>query len=191
MDSFEPRKIEEWENWLKENHNHQKSIWLILAKKDSELPYIELSEIIDTALCYGWIDSLPNKVDEFRYKLRMSPRNPKSNWSRVNKEKIERLIAQSKMAPAGLEMVSLAKKSGTWTALEIVEDLILPNEMSHLFESNPVAATNYEAFPRSTKRAILEWIYSAKKPETMTARIKQTVYLASKNIRANQYSKKA
>ncbi len=190
MDSIEPKSLDELEAWLEQNHNTSSSVWLILAKKDSGLPYLAVDEVIDTALCYGWIDSLPNKIDDKRFKLRISPRSPKSNWSMVNKQKVERLIRDGRMKAAGLVMVELAKTSGTWHALDDVESLIIPEEMKALFNEYPGAEEHFNAFPRSVKRGILEWIYSAKKPETREKRIRETVSLAQQNVRANQYIRK-
>ena len=126
----------------------------------------------------------PSKYHYFQY---FSKRNPKSNWSRVNKEKIERLLEANKMMPVGLEMVAHAKASGTWTALDDVENLILPAAMQAQMEAAPEAFKHWEAFPRSVKRGILEWIYSAKTEPTRLKRIRETIEKAARNERANQY----
>ncbi len=147
------------------------------------MPSVNYAEALDEALCFGWIDSLPNKRDEKSFYLLFAKRNPKSNWSRVNKEKAAELIKQGRMEKAGMEMIELAKKSGTWDALNEVEETILPNDLKELFDENPVAASNWEQFPRSVKRGILEWIQNAKQPETRNRRIEETVRMAEKNLR--------
>lgn len=178
-----------WRNWLAANHLIENSVWLIIYKKASGTPSLTYSEAVDEGLCYGWIDSKPNKRDDESFYQYFSKRNPKSNWSRVNKQKIERLLNAKKMAPAGLEMIELAKKSGTWTALDDVENLVIPLDMQKEFDKNKLAFENFNNFPRSAKRGILEWIFNAKRSATRSKRISETVELAAKNIRANQYRK--
>ncbi|MEM7572952.1 MAG: YdeI/OmpD-associated family protein [Bacteroidota bacterium] len=179
---------EDWRNWLAQNHDLQRSVWLIIYKKDSGVPSLTYSEAVDEALCFGWIDSKPNKRDADSFYQYFSARKSKSNWSRVNKEKIARLQAAGKLAPAGEEMVRLAKEIGTWDALNEVEDLIIPQDMLIVFDQYPaVARQNWEAFPRSVKRGILEWIFNAKRPPTRAKRIDQTVSMAAENKRANQF----
>lgn len=176
-----------WRNWLAANHATTKSVWLIIYKKESGTPSVYYSEAVDEALCFGWIDSKPNKRDDESFFQFFSKRNPKSNWSRVNKEKIDRLIAEGRMAPAGLAMVEHARQTGTWTALDDVENLIIPEDMKAAFNANPTAWQYFDDFPRSVKRGILEWIFNAKRPETRARRIQETVEKAEQNIRANQY----
>lgn len=185
-----PQSISEWRNWLEEFHNSAKSVWVLMFKKSTGISSITYNEALDEALCFGWIDSKSNKRDEQSFYQIFSPRNPKSNWSRVNKNKIAVLEEQGKMAPKGREMVELAKRTGTWTALDLVEDLFIPQEMQQLFSQFPNAKSHYEAFPRSVKRGILEWIYSSKTDGTKMKRIRTTVELAEQNIRANQYTAK-
>jgi uncharacterized protein YdeI (YjbR/CyaY-like superfamily) len=119
-----------------------------------------------------------------------SKRNPKSNWSKVNKDKVARLMADGLIVPAGLEAIELAKKTGTWTALDDVDNLTVPDDMQKILDQNKEALANWEKFLPSTRRGILEWILNAKQAETRLKRIKETVTLAEKNVRANQYVKK-
>lgn len=179
------RSRKDWRNWLEKNHQTEKSVWLIIYKKDCDTPSVYYPEAVDEALCFGWIDSLPNKRDENSYYQFFSKRNPKSNWSKVNKEKVAKLIAQGLMQPAGEVMIALAKQNGRWTALDEIEDIILPDDLRALFEQNKTALAHWEQFSRSSKRGILEWILNAKKLETRQKRISATVALAEKNIKAN------
>jgi uncharacterized protein YdeI (YjbR/CyaY-like superfamily) len=119
-----------------------------------------------------------------------SKRKLKSNWSKVNKQKVERLLAENKMMPQGLKMIAYAKENGTWDALNKVDNLEIPDEMKDLFSKNDLARVNFENFPASTKRGILEWIYNAKTETTKLKRISETVNLATENKRANQYQPK-
>ncbi len=188
--NFHASSAKEWRNWLSTNHDKADFIWLIIYKKESGTPSVYYPEAVDEALCYGWIDSKPNKRDEQSYFQYFAKRNPKSNWSKINKEKVSRLTAEGKMTDAGLKMINLAKEIGTWDALDVVDRLEMPPEMMALFNKNNIAFANWQAFPASTQGGILEWIYNAKKPETKSNRIQETIDLASKNIRANQYTKK-
>ena len=174
-----------WREWLLQNHESEKSVWLIIYRKESNIPSVYYPEAVDEALCFGWIDSKSNKRDALSYYQFFSKRNPKSNWSKVNKEKVARLTEERRMHPAGLAMVELAKTTGTWTALDEVEKIVLPDDLKFLFDTNPVAYDNWEKFPRSAKRGILEWILNAKKPETRQKRIEETVEKAGKNQKAN------
>jgi uncharacterized protein YdeI (YjbR/CyaY-like superfamily) len=185
--TFHAKSRSEWRQWLMEYHQKEKSVWLIIYRKASETPSVYYDEAVDEALCFGWIDSKSNKRDEESYFQFFSKRNPKSNWSKVNKIKVERLISEGLMTDAGLEMITLAKQSGTWTALDDVDNLVIPDDLLVLLNENQIALKNFEAFPRSVKRGILEWIQNAKRPDTRAKRIMETVTLAEKNIRANQY----
>lgn len=179
-----------WRQWLADNHDREKSVWLIIYKKQSGIDSVYYDEAVDEALCFGWIDSKANSRDEHSYYQYFARRKPKSGWSRVNKEKIERLLSEGRMAPAGLKMIDLAKENGSWTALDDVENLIVPDDLQRAFDANPTAFGHWEKFPRSTKRAILEWITAAKRPDTRQKRIDETVSLAENNVRANQYQPK-
>lgn len=187
VQTFHAKSRKEWRKWLEKNHSTEKSVWLVIYKKESEIPSVYYPEAVDEALCFGWIDSKPNKRDEDSYYQFFAKRNPKSNWSKVNKEKIAKLIEKGLMQSAGLEMIEIAKENGTWTALDEVENLIIPDDLQELFSDNKTAFENWERFPPSSKRGILEWILNAKKPETRQKRIEETVSLAEKDLRANHY----
>jgi uncharacterized protein YdeI (YjbR/CyaY-like superfamily) len=176
-----------WREWLKENHTRAEGVWLISYKKASGKPPLGYEVSVEEALCYGWIDSKGNKLDEERTMLWFAPRKPKTGWSRPNKERVERLTAAGLMAPAGLAKVEAAKQDGSWNALDGVEALEIPDDLAQAFAENDTAWKYFEAFPRSVKRGILEWIAIAKKPETRAKRIEETVRLAGENIRANQW----
>jgi uncharacterized protein YdeI (YjbR/CyaY-like superfamily) len=188
--TFYAKDQKAWHNWLLKHHETEKSVWLILYNKGSEVPCITYDEALEEALCFGWIDSVANKRDRQSRYLYCSQRKPKSNWSRVNKVKVEKLLAEGRMKPAGMAMIELAKRTGTWTALDEVENLVVPADLAEMFERHPPAAANWEAFPRSAKRGILEWIGTAKSPETRLKRITETATLAARNERANQFKPK-
>lgn len=187
INTFHALNRQEWRNWLEKNHNKEKCIWLILFHKNSKTKSVRYDEAVEEALCFGWIDSKPNKRDNESYYHFFSQRKPKSNWSKSNKERVEKLINEGLMTPSGQEMIDLAKVTGTWEALEDVQNSVIPIDLQELFDKNELAYTNFQAFPPSSKRIILEWILNAKKTETRLQRIQQTVELAAKNIKANHY----
>jgi len=179
-----------WAQWLAENGGTVEGVWLVIFKKGSQVSSVIYPEAVDTALCYGWIDSLPNKRDAQSYYQYFAPRNPKSNWSKVNKEKIKRLEKEGRLAPPGIAMIKLAKESGTWDALNDVDNLVVPIDLEEAMQQYSSARKNWDAFPPSTRRGILEWIFNAKRPATRAKRIAETAALAQKNERANQFKRK-
>jgi uncharacterized protein YdeI (YjbR/CyaY-like superfamily) len=192
MEKFKDKKTffaktrEQWRKWLEKNHSKENCVYLILYRKESKTQGVSYSDAVEEALCFGWIDSTVYKRDEeSRYQF-FAKRNPKGNWSASNKERVKRLIVQDLMMPAGQAMIDIAKKTGTWTALDSVEKMIIPQDLKMRLEKNKKAFKNFEAFSPSAKKIILVWIQTAKRPETRLARIKKTVELAAKNIKANQ-----
>jgi uncharacterized protein YdeI (YjbR/CyaY-like superfamily) len=172
--------------WLSKHHGQKDSIWLVTWKKPDPR-YIAYGDVVEEALCFGWVDSLPRKLDAGRSMLLLSPRKPKSAWSKLNRDRVERLIAGGLMMPAGVKVVEAAKCSGLWRKLDTVEALEIPPDLDKAFSKSKTARDFFEAFPKSAKRGILEWILQAKKPETRAARIVETVEKANDNIRANQW----
>lgn len=184
------RSAEDWRSWLMENHEKVENVWLIIFKKESRIPTVTYKDSVDEALCFGWIDSKGVKRDESSYYQFYSKRKPKSNWSGVNKAKVDVLLAQGKMEPAGMAMVELAKKIGTWNTLDAATNLEIPHDLLASLQLYDTATQNFEAFPKSTQRAILEWISAAKQSATRQKRVEETAKLAAQNIRANLYSPK-
>ncbi len=175
----------DWRNWLQKNHQSEKSVWLIIYRKESDVPSVYYPDAVEEAICFGWIDSKANKRDEESYYQFFSRRNPKSKWSKVNKATVERLLKKNAIAPAGLKMIEIAKETGTWNALDDVENIIVPADLQRGFDGNKTAFENWSNFSRSSKRGILEWILNAKRPETRQNRVEETVSMAAKNLKAN------
>ena len=182
---FTASSRQEWRDWLDKNHEIEKSVWLLIHKKESGIPSVYYPEAVDEALCFGWIDSVANKNDEKSYLQYFAKRKSTSNWSAVNKLKVEKLIAEGLMTEAGMKMIDLAKKTGTWNALDKVDQLVIPEDLLGKLNTNQQAKANFENFAASAKRGILEWILNAKKPETRQKRIDITVEKAAENIKAN------
>lgn len=187
--SVQPGTLAEWRSWLCANHERSDGIWLIAFKKASGRQRFTLDEAIEEALCFGWIDSRPGKLDEARTLLWFAPRKAGSGWSRLNKERVEKLVASGRMTKAGLAKVEAARRDGSWTLLDAVEALEIPPDLAAAFARHPSSRESFEAFPRSAKRGILEWITQAKRPQTRARRVEETARLAAKNQRANQWPK--
>jgi len=175
----------DWRKWLDKNGNTEKSVWLIIYHQKSKTLSVHYRESIEHALCYGWIDSKAVKRSEESFYLFFTPRNPKSTWSKINRERAVKMIDAGLMMPQGEAMIELAKRTGKWDALAEVQNYIIPDDLQQLLNKNKTALKNFQSFPSSSKRIILEWITKAKKPETRLKRIVQTVELATENIRAN------
>ena len=177
----------EWRAWLEQNHD-SKGAWLVSWKKATGRPFVPYTETVDEALCFGWIDSRRNKLDEERAMQLFTPRRPKSPWSRINKEKVARLSAQGLMAPAGMRMVETAKTNGSWTVADEIEEVFIPPDLADALAEDEGARGFFDRFPESAKKAILWWIKTAKRPETRAARIAETVSAAAQNRMANHFA---
>lgn len=187
VETFYPKSRKAWRNWLQRNHAKKEKLWLIIYRKESGKRGISYVEAVEEALCFGWIDSTANKRDHESSYLYFAKRSKRSNWSKLNKQRVKKLIKDGLMTQAGFDMIALAKKSGTWTALDHVEDLLIPDDLRKAFSKNKDAKKNFEAFSRSSQKIILGWIAGARRDETREKRIRETVSLASKNIKANHY----
>lgn len=175
-----------WRRWLSANHAREGGVWLVTYKKAADpRRYLSYDDIVDEALCFGWIDSLPRSLDAERSMRLVAPRKAKSGWSAVNKARVERLVAARKMAPAGLRAIERAKADGSWGKLDAVEALVVPRDLAAALGAR--ARAYFDAFPRSSKRIILEWIAGARTPETRAKRVEETARLAAENRRANHW----
>jgi uncharacterized protein YdeI (YjbR/CyaY-like superfamily) len=185
-----PQTRSEWRDWLESNHESSTGAWLVSWRKHTGKNGPSYRDAVEEALCYGWIDSVARKLDDDRTMLWFSPRKPGSGWARPNKERVERLIAAGLMRPAGQRVIDTAKADGSWSRLDDVENLVVPDDLATAFDSRPPARQNWDAFPRSVRRSILEWIVQAKRETTRAARIEHTARLAQVNERANQWRPK-
>jgi uncharacterized protein YdeI (YjbR/CyaY-like superfamily) len=188
--SFYAKDRKAWRQWLARNHSKEKKVWLLIYHKTSETPSVYYSEAVEEALCYGWIDSRPSKRDAESFFLSFSPRKPRSVWSKVNKQRVSKLIADGLMQPAGMKMIDLAKSTGMWEALNKIDNLEMPEDLQKALKKNKKALEYFIAFPPSSKKIILGWVLNAKRAETREKRIKEVVSLAARNQRANHYKPK-
>jgi uncharacterized protein YdeI (YjbR/CyaY-like superfamily) len=189
-DAAHPMTRAEWRRWLEQNHTRTQGVWLISFKKATGKPRVEYDEAVEEALCFGWIDSKSLKLDDERTMLWFTARKRGTGWSKPNKERVERLIAAGLMTEMGMAKIAAAQQDGSWNALDAVEALEVPPDLAAALAGYPSAQAHFEAFPRSAKRSILEWIASAKTPATRAKRVEETARLAADNIRANQWQRK-
>lgn len=187
IDTFYPKSRSEWREWLQNNHIKSLSIWLIYYKKKTNIPTVAYSEAVDEALCFGWIDSKAKPIDDEKFMQFFSKRKEKSVWSKVNKEKIERLTKEGLMTEAGFEIIEKAKENGSWTILDEVEALIIPPDLAAEFEKRPSAKNYFLNLSRTDKRNILQWLVLAKRPETRQKRIAEIAALAEQNLKPKQF----
>ncbi|CAN1568553.1 Bacteriocin-protection, YdeI or OmpD-Associated [Fimbriimonadaceae bacterium] len=188
MDRFEQVEVSsraELRNWLSANYEQKDSIWLVTYKKVVPEKYVSYDDIVEEVICFGWIDSRISKLDAERSMLLISPRKRTSKWSKVNKDRVEKLEKLGLLLPPGIAKIEQAKRDGTWNALDEVESLSLPDDLVARLEAEPPARANFDAFPRSAKRGILEWILNAKGAETRQKRVQLTAIMAAENLRAN------
>jgi uncharacterized protein YdeI (YjbR/CyaY-like superfamily) len=176
--------------WLAAHHRTAGSVWLVTHEKASGAPHLPYDTVVETLIAFGWIDSLPRKLDARRSMLLISPRKPRSAWSAANKARVVRLEAEGRMAEAGRAAVAAAQADGSWRLLDAVETLETPPDLAAALAAVPPAAETFAAFPRSTRRGILEWIAQAKRPETRAGRIAETARKAQAGERANQFQRR-
>lgn len=174
----------EWRRWLAANHAGSPGVWLVSWKTATGKPAVGYAESVEEALCFGWIDGQGGNLDERRARQYYAPRKPRSGWAATNKARVERLIAAGLMRPAGLAAIERAKADGSWSLLDDVEQGIVPDDLAAALEERPPAASNFEAFPKSVRRTLLEWIRQARRPETRARRVVETATAAARNERA-------
>jgi uncharacterized protein YdeI (YjbR/CyaY-like superfamily) len=184
-ETFYAKSRKEWRKWLEKNHASKKVVRLIIFKKQSSVPTVSYLEAVEEALCFGWIDAKANKKDDESYYQSFSRRNPKSNWSKINKLRVTELVKENLMTEAGLEAIKAARENGAWDASKKVDNETIPEDLKLSFSKNKTALRNFNGFSPSSRKIILGWIQSAKRPETRLKRIETTVMLAAKNVRAN------
>jgi uncharacterized protein YdeI (YjbR/CyaY-like superfamily) len=171
--------------WLAANHTRTEGIWLVVFKKHVSDKHISWDAVVEEALCFGWIDSRTRRVGGDRMMLLLSPRRKGSPWSRLNKQRVDRLLAANLMQPPGLATIERAKEDGSWSIYDEIEDLAIPPDLAAALEENEAAARHFHAFGASSQKAILWWIKTAKRRETRQKRVVETVEAAQHKLRAS------
>jgi uncharacterized protein YdeI (YjbR/CyaY-like superfamily) len=144
--AIHPKTRAAWRRWLREHHNQTKGIWFVSYKKATGNPRVEYEEAVEEALCFGWVDSKVNKLDEERSMLWFSPRKANTGGSKPNKERIERILAAGLMHSIGLAKVKQAKADGSWSSLDRVEALLLPTDLKIAFARVPECIYQFREF---------------------------------------------
>ena len=175
--------------WLHLHHTTSRGVWLVTTKKGAG-GVVSWTDVVEEALCVGWIDSQPRKLDAERSMRLLTPRRPQSGWSSKNKGHVSALSALGLMQPAGLAAVAAAHASGGWCALDAATALILPDDLVAALAAQG-GRRHWDAFPASARQAILQWIGDAKKAATRKARVEEAAQKAALNVRANQWRSKA
>ncbi|HEY2984457.1 MAG TPA: YdeI/OmpD-associated family protein [Jatrophihabitantaceae bacterium] len=163
-----------WRNWLSRHHADRAEIWLVSWKTGTGKPSIPYAAAVEEAICFGWIDGAVGTVDDDRSKRRFAHRLPGSAWSAANRERAERLASAGFMARAGLEAVARAKADGSWTALDEVEAMTLPDDLAAALDAKPGARATFDSFAPYLRRDILTWIAAAKQRDTRARRMDKT-----------------
>ncbi|MBL8077642.1 MAG: YdeI/OmpD-associated family protein [Anaerolineales bacterium] len=171
-----------WADWLAKNHDTSDGLWMKVAKKDSGIPSVTIVEALDMALCYGWIDGQRGSFDDKYYLQKYTPRRPKSTWSKINVEKVKRLIASGQMQPAGLKAIEAAKADGRWEkAYDGQRTMTVPKDFQAALNKNKKAKAFFETLNSVNRFAILFRIHNVKKAETRTRKIKQFIEMLENN----------
>ncbi|MEE8600542.1 YdeI/OmpD-associated family protein [Euzebya tangerina] len=182
FETVEVRSVEQLRAWFAEHGEQKDAVWLVTWKKGSDGPYVSAGELLDEALCVGWMDGVRRKVDDDRTMQLFSPKRV-SHWAKSYKDRVARLTEEGRMRSRGLAEVEAAKASGAWTFMDDVDALIAPPDLLEALDASPPARENYEAFPPSTKRNTLRWIKLAKTQPTREKRIAETARRATLNER--------
>ncbi|MDR6560513.1 MULTISPECIES: YdeI/OmpD-associated family protein [unclassified Arcicella] len=187
LETFYPTNRQEWREWLIENHRLKQSIWLVCYKKKTNMPTLSWSEAVEEALCFGWIDSTRNTVNDEKFVQLFSKRKANSTWSKVNKEKVLLLIEKGLMTQAGHESIELAKQNGSWIILDEVEALSIPPDLEEALKANPDSMDYFLSLSKSVKKGILQWIVLAKRTETRAKRINEIVGMLAQKLKPRQF----
>ncbi len=175
---------EQWSAWLAEHHLTESGVWLVTWRTATGLPAPSYEQQIEEALRVGWVDSTKKRLDEDRTMLYFARRRPGSGWARTNKARIARLESDGRLLPAGQEVVDRARADGSWTLLDAVEELVVPDDLAAAFERHKGASAHWERFPASTRKQLLWWIVQAKRPATRAERVEETARRAARGRRA-------
>jgi len=172
---YQPADRDEWRHWLAANHTTTPGVWLVTFKPSTGKPRPTYDEIVEEALCFGWIDSQTGTIDGERTRMLITPRKRGSPWSALNKERIERLIVNGRMTEAGLAKIEAAKADGSWSLYDAIDALEVPPDLDAALNRDLAARQGFDAFSPSNKKQLLWWVASAKRDATRADRIAKVV----------------
>jgi uncharacterized protein YdeI (YjbR/CyaY-like superfamily) len=174
----------QWRAWLEANHASTRGVWLCSWRASTGRPRCAYPDVVEEAICFGWIDSTVTNLDDDRGLQLITPRKPKSGWTRLNRRRAAEMEAAGLMTDAGRRAVSIAQQNGWWTIYDPVDDLIEPAELKVALDANPAARREWDRFPPSPRKMMLWWVVSAAKAETRQRRIDEIVANAAVGRRA-------
>lgn len=174
----------QWRAWLEHNHNGHRGVWLCSWRSTADRPRCPYPEVVEEAICFGWIDSTVNVLDNERSLQLITPRRPKSSWSRLNRKRAAKMEAAGLMTDAGRHAIETANSNGCWTIYDSVEDLIEPTDLAAALDAEPAARTVWDQFPPSARKLMLWWVISAAQHDTKARRITTIVEQAALGKRA-------
>ena len=180
-----------WRAWLSKHHQKSRGVWLVFPRKATGLATVSYNDAVEEALCFGWIDGLMRPLDDTSYKRMFTPRKPKSAWAPSNKARVERLIEQGLMTPAGLAAIETAQANGSWTTYDAAAALKMPPALRAALESNARAQKHWPLFTASQRKQFLFWLASAQRDETRSRRIAEIVSMVAQKIRPSMESERA
>jgi uncharacterized protein YdeI (YjbR/CyaY-like superfamily) len=181
---YHPVDLAAWRAWLTAHHDGGRGVWVASWRKASGKDPVPYADLVEEAICFGWIDSTVNTLDDDRGLQLMTPRKAKSTWTRLNRQRVESLEAQGRMTDAGRRTVEVAKGNGWWTIYDPVEDLLEPDDLAEALDASPPARSAWDGFPPSARKQMLWWVISAGKAETRATRIARIVAEAADGRRA-------
>jgi uncharacterized protein YdeI (YjbR/CyaY-like superfamily) len=187
----QPTSRAAWRAWLQKNHASSSGIWLVYAKKHTGIPSLTYADAVEEALCFGWIDSLVHAIDDSLFKQIFTPRKEKSAWSALNRKRVDTLIANGLMTPAGMKVIDLAKKTGRWDARPHIEALKMPAELRKALNANAAAKKNWPTYTASQQKAFLRMVDDAKTAETRAKRVARVLEIVGQKLSFSQLVKES
>ncbi len=187
IDTFCPKSRADWRQWLEKNHQSEQSVWLVYYKSSASVTSLSWSDAVEEALCFGWIDSTRRTIDQERFMQYFSRRKPGSTWSKINKEKVEKLIQQKLMTQAGYDSIKTAKSNGSWSLLDEVEAMVVPEDLKAELTKYDNAMEYFDKLSNSDTKILLHWVTFAKRSETRQKRIFEIVESAREGLKPKQF----
>jgi uncharacterized protein YdeI (YjbR/CyaY-like superfamily) len=173
--TFHAPDRETWRHWLEQHHADETEVWLVYYKKNTGQPCVPYDDSVEEALCFGWVDSLIQKIDDERYARKFTPRRIGSAWSDTNKRRVAKVIAEGRMTTAGLAKIDYPL--GAPPSPPVKMELIIPDWLKTGLQSSPLAWENFSKMPSSHQKRYVMWLSDAKKEETRQKRIREAIAL--------------
>jgi uncharacterized protein YdeI (YjbR/CyaY-like superfamily) len=181
---FHAETRDQWRAWLAANHDSERGVWLCSWRSVTDRSACPYPDAVEEAICFGWIDSTANQLDDERGLQLYTPRKPKSSWTRLNRRRVQAMEAAGSMTEAGRRAVDVAKANGYWTIYDAVEDLDEPDDLTAALDAEPTARSNWDGFPPTARKQMLWWVISAVQADTRARRIDTIATKAAAGDRA-------